>query len=167
MDIDRNAVPTTRERCVPGREHIQSLMAPSARDLAREFRARSSSSASLLKGSHHGGDESNADFVENTSVGDEDHAAATAERDMPRSSEVDVDAKEENDNEENIVPVASLPAMNDSTPLKSNANNNKAAGAGQKRHRSPTEAVNESPSKLRAAFHRGERRRATRHTVAE
>jgi len=129
-DAARDDVPAVRERTVPPRKQIDSLRAPAAEILLRQFR-------------------------DNNGIND-----------LQCNDEILGD--EELEEEENVAPgdtevVEVPPAAEPSNVLSPSL-------AGQKRSRAVdddgTATGEASPSKLRAAFVRGQRRRATRHSGA-
>jgi len=132
-DAARDDVPAMRERTVPPRTQIDSLRAPAAEILLRQFRDKNSVD-----------DLQCSDEI----IGDEEGI--------------------EEEEEENVAPgdaeVVEIP------PAAEPGNVLSPSLAGQKRSRASdddgTATGEASPSKLRAAFVRGQRRRATRHSGA-
>ncbi|KAL4537858.1 hypothetical protein Ndes2526B_g04278 [Nannochloris sp. 'desiccata'] len=129
-DAARDDVPAVRERTVPPREEIDSLRAPAAEILLRQFR-------------------------DNNGMGD-------------LQCSVEMLGDEEIEEEENVAPGGTEEA--EAPPVAEPGNVLCPSIAGQKRSRTfeddGTATGEASPSKLRAAFVRGQRRRATRHSGA-
>lgn len=138
VDAERNAVPAVRERHVPGRSEVDALCAPSAEVLSRQFKATRSD----FPGAGHMSD--GVDDVQS------EEAELAAEAPAPVFEEQV--ASEGPEGEENVEPAEVGKVLSPSL-------------AGQKRSRSPGTTPEESPSKLRAAFQKGERRRTGRRTA--
>jgi kinesin family protein 11 len=143
-DSARDDVPAIRQRTVPPRKQIDALRAPAAEILLRQFR-------------------------DTSGMGDLQCSAEMMEDDeLTVEEEVAEEIVEEEEEEENVAPVDAEVAEAPSAAEPSNILSPSLAG--QKRSRAPdddgTATGEASPSKLRAAFARGQRRRATRHSGA-
>jgi kinesin family protein 11 len=149
-DVARDDIPAVRQRTVPSLKQIDALRAPAEEILLRQFRDNNGM----------GDLECSADMMEDKLVAEE-----------AQEHVVDAAAEEEEaEEEENVAPLdavaAEVPAAAEPSNILS------PSLAGQKRSRAAdddgTATGEASPSKLRAAFVRGQqrRRRTTRHSGA-
>ena len=144
VDGQRSDVPSVRERAVPPRRQIDALKAPSEETLVQKFR-------------------------ETNPSGRDDFPFAT-------NTDLMLEEGEEGEDEENVVPMDAVQRttavveaeeeQQQQSEVEETVQVLSPSLVGQKRGRAPSDDTNASPSKLRAAFARGERRRATRHTPA-
>lgn len=160
VDADKHDVPAVRKRKVPSRSQIDALRAPTEESLLRKFRTAT------------GCDE----FQCSAEMLDVEAELETEEEELQReepSPEAEMET-EELQGEENVDPTTMEPAVEASALERSSSGEQREplspSGVGKKRSRSKSndQEFHPSPSKLRAAFARGERRRrGTRQTAAE
>jgi kinesin family protein 11 len=158
-DAGRNDVPAARERAVPPRAAIDALRAPPADALLAQFRAAAGADDLPCSGvdlfAEETGLEAEAPNVEPAVEGPEE---------VLPTAPIEPEDAEEEDGEENMAPADAEPSP---APRRRSARVKPLSPTktGQKRARSGDDVAEGSPSKLRAAFARGERRRTTRHAV--
>ena len=153
VDAARDEVPAVRERTVPSCQQIDALRAPPREVLLNEFRAANDEdelqcSAAMME-------ENDEDVVEECVFVKE--ADVELENEVPEDDDVALLAAATTVSRRRKSVAAAAHPLSPSTTV------------GQKRGRSSGDdgfgdGVEPSPSKLRAAFVRGERRRVTRHT---
>ncbi|KAI8110594.1 hypothetical protein M9435_002268 [Picochlorum sp. BPE23] len=143
VDAERDNVPARNERSAPSKATIDSLCAPSIETLSRRFR-----SGSEMNNNQEPDDAMVAPLPNDDTVQQQDD-------DDDDAQPTDIPADKDDDQEENAAPNIE-DGMHDA---EEDVADEPAKKVTRKRSRSAKAASHESPSKLKAAFQKGERRR--------